>query len=311
MLSLILTVISLALTVGILLLLLVMKSKAKDTYDEYVEFLDKKEYSLKDFFPAGFYFNDSGIKDKFMPAKIKSILYKYNMKVKAKILEIYGPDYWEFYMQVHNANKFVLSSVAGLIFALLSLVMATTGDTTTAIMFIIFSLVGLFGLGFALDSTLDGKITKRRNEISLEFPEFVNKLTLLVNAGMTISKAWEKVVTDNKKTNVLYDELKRASAEISAGKPESVAYEDFAKRCKIKEIMKFVSVIVLNLKKGGAEVVPTLKMQGDECWEARKATAKRLGEEASSKIMLPLMMMFIGVIIIVAFPAIMGFMQGF
>lgn len=295
----------------ILLLLLMCKSKAGTEYAEYLEYIDKKEYSLKDMFPAGFYFIDSGLAKRLKPKAISRKLSRYNNKVAGKIIELHGDEYKDFYIQVHEANKFVLSCVAAIIFALLSIVMGTGGDGTNAAIFLLVSVGAMLGLGFLLDKSLDSKIEKRRSEIRMEFPEFVDKLTLLVDAGMTISKAWEKITADNKKEGPLYDELLRAGAEISAGKPEAAAYEDFGKRCKIKEIMKFVSVIVLNLKKGGAEVVPTLRVQGNECWEMRKAEAKRLGEEASSKIMLPLMMMFIGIIIIVATPAILSFSQGF
>lgn len=297
--------------VFLLVLLFSCKTKAGNYYEEYLEYVNKKEYSFKDMLPAGFYFNDSRILYKFMPNNLLAMLNKYNMKVNAKITEIYGAEYSEFYVQLHNANKFVVSVVLAVIFGLLSFVMGATADSSNAFIFLIISIVCLACMPLLLDKNLDKKIDERRTKIKLEFPEFVNKLTLLVNAGMTISTAWEKVVEDNKKEGPLYEELKRSAAEINAGKPEAVAYEDFGKRCKVKEIVKFVSVIVLNLKKGGSEVVPTLKIQGDECWEMRKAEAKRLGEEASSKIMLPLMMMFIGVILIVATPAMLSFSQGF
>lgn len=177
-------------------------------------------------------------------------------------------------------------------------------------MFSFAAVVAAIGLPFLTDRGLDEEIAKRRLKIQLEFPEFVNKLTLLVNAGMTISKAWEKVITDNKKDTVLYQEMNYALAEIKSGRPESVAYEEFARRCKVKEVTKFVSVIVMNLRRGGAEVVPVLRQQGTECWEMRKAAAKQMGEEASTKILLPLMIMFVGIILIVATPAVLSFNMG-
>lgn len=117
----------------------------------------------------------------------------------------------------------------------------------------------------------------------MEFPEFVNKLTLLVNAGMTISKAWEKIIADNKKDNVLYREMTMAMGEIKAGKPEAVAYEEFARRCQVKEVTKFISVILMNLRRGGAEVVPVLKQQGTECWGNAKSGSKTDGRRSRNK----------------------------
>lgn len=89
-----------------------------------------------------------------------------------------------------------------------------------------------------------------------------------------------------------------------------MAYEEFARRCQVKEVTKFISVILMNLRRGGAEVVPVLKQQGTECWEMRKAAAKQMGEEAGTKILLPLMIMFLGIILIVATPAVLSFSSG-
>ena len=188
--------------------------------------------------------------------------------------------------------------------------MSVQGDASTGIMLTGISIIAFFGVPFLADSSLDEEIAKRRQKIQLEFPEFINKPVLLVNAGMTISKAWEKIIVENRKEHVLYDEMRYALMEIRSGKPEAIAYEEFARRCRVKEITKFVSIIVMNLRRGGAEIVPVLKAQADECWEMRKNTAKQLGEEASTKILIPLMIMFLGIVIIVATPAVLSMTSG-
>jgi len=104
--------------------------------------------------------------------------------------------------------------------------------------------------------------------------------------------------------------MRYALMEIKAGKAEATAYEEFARRCRVKEVTKFVSVIVMNLKRGGAEVVPVLREQGNECWEMRKNAAKQMGEEASTKILIPLMIMFLGIVIIVSTPAVLSMTAG-
>ena len=109
---------------------------------------------------------------------------------------------------------------------------------------------------------------------------------------------------------MLYDEMRIALAEIQAGKPEAMAYESFARRCHVKEVTKFVSIIVMNLKRGGSGVVGVLRDQGDECWQMRKDAAKRLGEEAGTKILIPMMIMFLGIVLIVVTPAVLSMSQG-
>lgn len=284
--------------------------KSKGVYDEYLEIVDKKEYPFKDFFPIGYYLNELNLARKFIPAKLYRHLHKYKMKISQSIIEIHGVKYSDYYIMLHNANRTAMGATIAAAAALLALVMASTGDATTGYLFSIVAFVAFFAMPFLVDNGLKEKIEKRRLSIRMEFPEFVNKMTILVNAGMTISKAWEKIATDTRKDSPLFREMQYTLAEIGAGKPEAVAYEEFGRRCKIKEIIKFVSVVVLNLKKGGAEVVPVLKLQAAECWEMRKSAAKQLGEEAGTKVLIPMMIMFIGIIMIVVLPAILSFSSG-
>lgn len=284
--------------------------KSKGTYDEYLESIDKKEYSFKDFFPIGFYLNDIELERKLIPAKFYTYVYKAKMKTAQDVIEVYGAKYSEFYIMLHNANRTTMGCVVAAGAALLGLIVAATGDGGTGMLFACVAIAAYIGMPMLVDNGLKGKIENRRTSIRLEFPEFVNKMTVLVNAGMTISRAWEKIANDMKKDTPLAREMQYTMGEISAGKPEAVAFEEFGRRCKIKEIIKFVSVVVLNLKKGGAEVVPVLKMQAEECWEMRKAAAMRVGEEAGTKVLIPMMIMLVGVIVIVVTPAILSFSSG-
>lgn len=284
--------------------------KSKDQYDDYLEAVDKKEYALKDFLPLGLWFCEAGVLGRICPKNIRAMFARYQNRVFQKILEIRGVKYAKFYQIIHQGYGAALAILVSAGASLVGFVMAMQGDGTNGFLFSAAAVAAAIGLPFLTDQGLDGETAKRRLQIQMEFPEFVNKLTLLVNAGMTISKAWEKIINENKKDSVLYREMSYALAEIKAGKPEATAYEEFARRCKVKEVTKFVSVIVMNLRRGGAEVVPVLRQQGNECWEMRKAAAKQLGEEASTKILIPLMIMFVGIILIVATPAVLSFSMG-
>ena len=192
----------------------------------------------------------------------------------------------------------------------MGMIMVVQGDASTGLMFTGAAAAAFLGLPFLVDESLKEEVTKRRRSIQMEFPEFVSKLTLLVGAGMTISRAWEKIINENRREHVLYDEMRYALMEIRAVKPEAVAYEEFARRCRVKEVTKFVSVVVMNLRRGGSEVLPVLREQGSECWEMRKSAAKQMGEEAGTKIMIPLMIMFLGIVLIVSTPAVLSMTSG-
>lgn len=264
---------------------------SRNKYDDYLAALDEKEHPLRFFYPMGLWIMDI-VKYQYRT--------KYDRDLLMKAAEISGHKYAQYYLQIHWAYKitFVLLALFFIGFVGISM------EPDAAYGF--FSLALLVAAFFVPDSQLNEKIKKRRLSIQIEFPEFLNKLTLLINAGMTINKAWEKIVLDNQKEGPLFDEMNIVLGDIRAGKSEAHAYEDFAKRCRIPEITKFVSVIVQNLRKGGSEIVSVLRLQANDCWEMRKSAAKRLGEEASTKMLLPMMIMFLAILLIVATPAVLG-----
>ena len=242
--------------------------------------------------------------------QLQTILARQRNQVYQKILELRGVRDAEFYQYIHNGYRMAAALLSAAMASIAGLIMSSQGDYSNGLLLSAIAAAAFFGVPYMVDSSLKEQIEKRRRAIRMEFPEFINKLTLLVNAGMTISKAWEKIINENKKEHVLYDEMRYALMEIKAGKAEATAYEEFARRCRVKEVTKFVSVIVMNLKRGGAEVVPVLREQGNECWEMRKNAAKQMGEEPSTKILIPLMIMFLGIVIIVSTPAVLSMTAG-
>ena len=295
--------------VALLAVFLMAITKSKGIYDDFMEAVDKKEYALKDLLPVGLWLNERFRLQRYLPSAVNRHIYRYENNIKAQIMELYGMKFMEFYLVIHNGNKTTITLLVTTLAAAFAAISGGMGDTKNCGTFLLISLVALVALPLLLDRDLQAKIESRRLAIQKEFPDMVNKLMLLVNAGMTISRALEKIESDNKKDNPIYYELTLAFGEIRAGKPEGVAYEEFGRRCKIKEVVRFVSVIVQNLRKGGSEVVPVLQVQAMECWEMRKSVAKRLGEEASTKILIPLMIMFVGILMIVITPAILSFIS--
>lgn len=301
--------VSAAVCAACVLLFLICYFRSRGQYDEYLEYVDKEEYGLKDFIPLGLALSEFGSAKRFLPLQIKNMLAQHRNRTYQKVLEIRGPRDAEFYFYIHGGYRLAVGILAGTFLSVIGLIMLLQGSKE-GFYLSLGAVAAIFAVPFLADNSLNDEIEKRRLAIRMEFPEFVNKLTLLVNAGMTISRAWEKIINENKKKHILYDEMRYALAEIKAGKPEGVAYEEFARRCRVKEVTKFVSVIVMNLKRGGSEVVPVLRQQGDECWEMRKNAARQLGEEAGTKILIPMMIMFLGIVLIVATPAVLSMTSG-
>lgn len=275
---------------SILGIFLILYLVSKNKYVELVEPLDKKEFKSKSFIAIGLLIQDMiGYKHRT----------KYDRGILRKVSELYGVKYGRYYQKIHFANKLSLFMVMTLFAPLIVYLGGIEAGTFVVAL-------GLMVVSFILpDLELKNKLKKRKQSIQIDFPEFINKLVLLINAGMTVYGAWEKVIEDNKAEGVLYKEAELTIAEIKGGKAEVKAYEDFSRRCAISEINKFISILIQNVRKGNPDFIYVLKYQAKECWEMRKNTAKRLGEEASTKLLFPMMIMFAAILLIVVTPAVL------
>ena len=100
----------------------------------------------------------------------------------------------------------------------------------------------------------------------------------------------------------LYMEMRQVNENIDNGISEVDALFAFAARCVTPDIKKFTSFVVQGLEKGNKDLADALRHQTDELWALKKQNTLRRGELASSKLMIPLMIMFVGVLIMVMGP---------
>ena len=171
----------------------------------------------------------------------------------------------------------------------------------------------------ALDLERQSKEKEKREEVLIrEYPKMINKLSLLLGAGMSLRGAWREV-TDKyllecsqkqSEKNVLYEEMLVTRREIESGKGELKAYEDFGKRCALQKYRKFSNYLVQNLKKGNRDLCELLEREADELFAERKSMVQQLGETAGTKLLLPMMLMLGIVIFIIMVPAVLSFRVG-
>lgn len=164
---------------------------------------------------------------------------------------------------------------------------------------LIFALVIFLTVYF--DIWLDGFLNKRHTMILREFATVLSKMSLLVNAGITATEAFDRVSKSNE--GIIYDEMRKAKSEMDNGKSIDLALEDFGFRCGCKEVRKFVSLYLQNMVKGGPEFSELLQDMADKAWDERKTRARLAGAAAEQKLLIPIMIMFLGVLIMVIVPA--------
>ena len=162
------------------------------------------------------------------------------------------------------------------------------------------------------ESELNSRLKKRSRELLIEYPAFVSQLTLYMGAGMSVRNCLTRLGHRTEKRDIrdrtyLDNELLITAHELEVGISESEAIEHFARRCGTREYMRFGALLIQNMKKGSTDLMAMLKEESEDAFALRKNEARKLGEEASTKMLLPMVMMLTVVMIIIMVPAYMSF----
>ena len=269
---------------GILLALWLIFYGKGMKYASFFDPLEEKEYPLKEIYFVGY-------------EVLNTIKYTYHSKsdrrMRKELAILYGEKYAEYYLRVIHAQQITIAATMLVIsFALYGL----AGDITALAVMAVFAFTAYYYFG----TVTREKITKRSEEMMGDFSEVISKLALLTNAGMIFREAWREVAETGDRT--LYLEMQRTVDEMDNGYAEVDALYRFGTRCVVPEIKKLTSTVIQGIILGNKELSMMLQSQSKEVWNLRRQNIRRQGEKAASKLMLPIMIMFIGILIMVLIP---------
>ncbi|MEV5026258.1 type II secretion system F family protein [Paenibacillus sp. LPE1-1-1.1] len=150
------------------------------------------------------------------------------------------------------------------------------------------------------------RVERRKQQMIIELPGMLGKLMLLVGAGETVQQALARCL-EGKEDDLhpLYKEWGDAVSMLRNGQSFSTAMERFNRRCAVQEVSVFTTVLLLNYRRGGEHFVLALRELSYTLWEKRKAIARARGEEASSKLVFPLVGILLVLMVLVAAPAVL------
>lgn len=169
--------------------------------------------------------------------------------------------------------------------------------------------VGCILLQLAFERDLLREGDKRREQLLMEYPSFLARLTLLAGTGMPIRRIFVRLAGESRKEDApqIYQEVLKTVREMESGVTELNAYENFGQRCRLPQYKKCASLLSQNVRKGTGGLLGALNQEAENAFEERKALAKRKGEEAQTRLLLPMVMMLVVVMILVMVPACFSF----
>lgn len=257
-------------------------------YQAYIDSLDGNDYFMKSMYGVGYRTIDLFQVDIDTP---------YFRKKMGKLGEMYGKK---------SARLLVLSDLAAQITYLITLL--PFGIFLAVIMeeplvLVIVAMVAIF-LAVYIEYDKGSKVDKRREEILKDFPHLLSQLALLINAGMPLREALE--TASRKEEGILYEQLRVLADDMRNGIPEYEALREFADRCGVDEVRKLSGLIIQNVRKGSSELASSLLDLSGEVWRSRTSQVRELGEKASSKLLIPILIIFGGILLMVVAPMFRG-----
>ncbi|MEG0806143.1 MAG: type II secretion system F family protein [Lachnospiraceae bacterium] len=168
-----------------------------------------------------------------------------------------------------------------------------------------FGVAALIFVYFGRQKAAQREEEKRKWIYLKKYPEIVSEFAVLLGAGMSLASAWEQISLHGE--GGVYEEMRITVNEMKDGISEGKAYEKFGLRCNVPEYRKLSSLFVQNLRRGTGELTELMDREARASIEEHKNRIIKKGEEAGTKLLLPMMILLIIVLAIILIPALFQF----
>ena len=164
---------------------------------------------------------------------------------------------------------------------------------------------------YMMDRRIHERTIERSRQLAIDYPQLISRVVLYLGAGMSVRNVFYKCASE-------YRSQQEAESKRKAGKKQNIrylyeeiaeaeAYMHFGRRCHSRQYTKLCSLLVQNLRRGNDTLLAVLQEEAQSSFEERKNLARELGEEAGTKLLLPMMIMLGVTMLIIIVPAYFSF----
>jgi tight adherence protein C len=154
---------------------------------------------------------------------------------------------------------------------------------------------------------LRGAIAQRHKVIQRGLPFVLDLLTLCVEAGLDFMSALARIV-ERRKMDALTEEMMRVFHNIKLGKTRRQALREMRDRIAHPDVTSVVNALI-QADELGVSLGTILRIQADQMRTKRFQRAEKLANEAPTKMLLPLVFIFIAALIILIGPVLLQIFQ--
>lgn len=166
-------------------------------------------------------------------------------------------------------------------------------------------------IGICVDFDEKRKNQKMREELERSYSTFAEMLKLYLISGLTLKNAFFEI----RKAAEFSDELRRKTLarqiavvcnKYANGCTEETIINDFGAACE-GSYRKLSFLLSVNLKRGNNRLIELMEEEVAKANSNRKETAGKKGDEASIKLLFPMMVMMLIVMALIILPAYLDF----
>lgn len=268
-------------TVSAVLFMIMMVRGKK--YEQMIVNLDSNVFPVSKLYGVGFAWSQSG------PIKLKG---DRGTKLKTEAASYFEHQFGEYYASVVWAETITLVHL----FLTMTLLCAVVFNSMQGMVLII-GLLMTMAVGNYCYTYMSNKLKERTKNCEQELPEVVSSMAILINSGMILKEAWN--VVSESRDGDFYQLMRKARYNMENGFSDADAIYLFGKESNSVEIKKFVSSLLQSMEKGGGEIATFMANQSKELWSTKRQKMLQEGEKAATKLLIPIVLMFLGIMIII------------
>lgn len=268
-------------TVSAVLFMIMMVRGKK--YEQMIVNLDSNVFPVRELYGVGFAWSQSG------PIKLKG---DRGTKLKTEAASYFEHQFGEYYASVVWAETITLVHL----FLTMTLLCAVVFNSMQGMVLII-GLLMTMAVGNYSYTYMSNKLKERTKSCEQVLPEVVSSMAILINSGMILKEAWN--VVSESRDGDFYQLMRKARYNMENGFSDADAIYLFGKESNSVEIKKFVSSLLQSMEKGGGEIATFMANQSKELWSTKRQKMLQEGEKAATKLLIPIVLMFLGIMIII------------
>ena len=155
---------------------------------------------------------------------------------------------------------------------------------------------------------------KKEKELKLlndAYSLFVEKLKLYMVSGLTVKNSFlmiEKSLDNSnaQRDKALFKYVKMACNRYKNGVSEEKILSEFGNSCG-SSYKKLMLLLTVNLKQGNERIITLMEEESEKALSMRRENAKKKGDEASVKLLFPMMLMMLIIMALIIMPAYLNF----